>query len=58
MLTVDDSAAQASLGGPAALAWCGHGSFSVSVTAVAGSLGAAEEEVRAVVAAQLDRLPP
>jgi hypothetical protein len=58
MLTVDDADAQASLGGPAALAWCGHGSFSVSVTAVAGSLGAAEEEVRSVVAAQLRRLPP
>jgi hypothetical protein len=58
MLTVDDEAAQATLGGPAALAWCGHGPFSVSVTSVAGSLGAAEDEVRAVVEAQLDRLPP
>jgi hypothetical protein len=58
MLTVDDAAAQATLGGPAALAWCGHGPFSVSVTSVAGSLDAAEEEVRAVVEAQLDRLPP
>jgi hypothetical protein len=58
MLTVDDAGAQASMGGPAALAWCGHGPFSVSVTAVAGSLEAAEEEVRAVVEAQLDRLPP
>jgi hypothetical protein len=58
MLTVDDTAAQTSLGGPAALAWCGHGPFSVSVTSVAGSLEAAEEEVRAVVEAQLDLLPP
>ena len=58
MLTVDDAGAQATLGGPAALAWCGHGSFSVSVTCVADSLGSAEEEVRAVVRAQLDRLPP
>jgi hypothetical protein len=58
MLTVDDAAAQESLGGPAALAWCGHGPFSVSVTSVAGSLAAAEEEVRAVVEAQLDELPP
>jgi hypothetical protein len=58
MLTVDEKAAQESLGGPAALAWCGHGAFSVSVTSVAGSLGAAEAEVRAVVKAQLDRLPP
>lgn len=58
MLTVDDAAAQGSLGGPAALAWCGHGPFSVSVTSVAGSLTAAEREVRAVVDAQLGRLPP
>ena len=29
MLTVDDAAAQEALGGPAALAWCGHGPFSV-----------------------------
>ena len=58
MLTVDDAAAQQKLGGPAAFAWCGHGPFSVSVSSVAGSLGAAEEEVRAVLADQLDRLPP
>jgi hypothetical protein len=58
MLTVDDAAAQQALGGPAALAWCGHGPFSVSVTSVAESLGAAEEEVRAVVGEQLGRLPP
>jgi hypothetical protein len=58
MLTVDDAGAQAVLGGPAALAWCGHGPFSVSVTSVAGSLDAAEDEVRAVVEEQLDRLPP
>jgi hypothetical protein len=57
MLTVDDASAQASLGGPASLAWCGHGPFSVSVTSVAASLEAAEAEVRAVVRAQLDRLP-
>ncbi len=58
MLTVDDAAGQEALGGPAALAWCGHGPFSVSVTSVAGSLESAEEEVRAVVEAQLERLPP
>ncbi|TFV89059.1 hypothetical protein [Blastococcus sp. CT_GayMR16] len=58
MLTVDDADGQEALGGPAALAWCGHGRFSVAVTSVADSLGAAEEEVRAVVEAQLDRLPP
>ena len=58
MLTVDDAAAQEALGGPAALAWCGHGPFSVSVTSVAASLRAAEDEVRAVVEEQLDMLPP
>jgi hypothetical protein len=58
MLTVDDAAGQAALGGPAALAWCGHGRFSVSVTSVAGSLESAEDEVRAVVTAELDLLPP
>ena len=58
MLTVDDADAQASLGGPAAMAWCGHGAFSVSVTSVATSLAAAEDEVRAVTKEQLDRLPP
>ena len=57
MLTVDDSDAQATLGGPAAMAWCEHGPFSVSVTAVADSLRSAEQEVHAVVEAQLDRLP-
>jgi hypothetical protein len=58
MLTVDDASAQEALGGPATLAWCGHGPFSVSVTSVAESMGAAEAEVRAVVEEQLDRLPP
>jgi hypothetical protein len=61
MLTVDSpeagADAQEALGGPAALAWCGHGPFSVSVTSVAETLDAAEEEVRAVVEEQLDRLP-
>ena len=57
MLTVDDADAQTSLGGPTALAWCAHGPFSVSVTCMADSLESAEEEVRAVVAAPLDRLP-
>ena len=58
MLTVDDADAQQTLGGPAALAWCAHGPFSVSVTSVAATMDAAEEEVRAVVEEQLDRLPP
>ncbi len=58
LLTVEDPGPEADLPGPAALAWCGHGTFSVSVTAVAGSTDVAEEEVRSVLEAQLDRLPP
>jgi hypothetical protein len=58
MLTVDDPPAHESLGGPAALAWCGHGPFSVSVTSVAETMDAAQEEVISVVEEQLDRLPP
>jgi hypothetical protein len=46
------------LPGPAALAWCGHGVFSVSVTSVADSAAGATDEVAAVVRAQLERLPP
>lgn len=46
------------LHGPAASAWCVHGVYSVSATAVSDSVDAAEREVRAVVSAQLDRLPP
>jgi hypothetical protein len=56
LLTVD-GAGQAALEGPAAFAWCGHGRFSVAVTAVAAVADAAEAEVRAVLAEQLDRLP-
>ena len=44
-----------------AFAWCAHGVFSVAVSAVTdpaeGTVGAATEEVTAVVAEQLDRLP-
>jgi hypothetical protein len=57
-LTVEDMEPDVGLNGPAAFAWCGHGVFSVSVTSVADSVDAAEEEVRAVLAEQLDRLPP
>ncbi len=57
-LTVADPDPDVGLGGPAAFAWCGHGVFSVGVTVVAASVDAAEEQVRAVLAAQLDRLPP
>ena len=58
LLAMEDADPQGRLAGPAALAWCGHGVFSVSVTAVADSVDAAEEEVRTVLDAQLDRLPP
>jgi len=57
-LTVDEPESDLGLDGPAAFAWCAHGVFSVGVTAVADSVDAAEEEVRAVVARQLELLPP
>jgi hypothetical protein len=58
LLTVEEPAPDSGLTGPAAFVWCGHGVFSVAVTAVAGSVEDAEDEVRAVLAGQLDRLPP
>ena len=57
-LTLDDPDPDLGLSGPAAFAWCAHGVFSIAVTVVADSVDAAEEEMRAVVAAQVDRLPP
>ena len=57
LLTVDEEP-ETELSGPAAFAWCGHGVFSVSVTAISDSVDAAEEEVREVLADQLDLLPP
>jgi hypothetical protein len=58
MLTVDHAEPDAGLSGPAAMGWCAHGVFSVSVTAVADSVEAAEAEVRSVMAQQIGRLPP
>lgn len=58
LLTVEDAPPGDELAGPAAMAWCAHGSFSVSVRAVAESVDAAEEEARLVLEEQLDRLPP
>jgi hypothetical protein len=43
--------------GPASFVWCPHGVFSVAVIAVASSAGAADREMRAVLARQLARLP-
>jgi hypothetical protein len=57
-LSVDDPEPSLGLAGPTVFAWCAHGVFSVGVTAVAESVDAAEEEMRAVVASQLERLPP
>jgi hypothetical protein len=57
-LAVDDPDPGVGLTGPAAFAWCTHGAFSVAVTAVAGSVDAAQAEVQAVMAEQLERLPP
>jgi hypothetical protein len=57
LLTVEHPDA-GQLHGPSAFVWCVHGVFSVSATVVAESVQAAEAEVRAVVAAQLERLPP
>jgi hypothetical protein len=58
LLTVEDAVPEEDLSGPAAMVWCAQGTFSVSVTAVAESVDAAEDEVRAVLASQLERLPP
>jgi hypothetical protein len=58
LLTVEDAVPEAQLSGPTALASCGHGAFSVAVTAMADSVAAAQEEVRAVLEAQLAELPP
>lgn len=58
LLTVDEATPGTDLTGPAALAFCGHGAFTVAVTAVAASVDTAEEEVRRLLPRQLDRLPP
>ncbi|SNS05911.1 hypothetical protein SAMN06893096_101618 [Geodermatophilus pulveris] len=57
LLVLPDGAPAARVASPAAFTWCPHGVFSVSVTAVAGSVEVATGEARAVTAAQLDRLP-
>ncbi len=61
LLTVERPDPDSRVTGPAAFAWCAHGTFSVAVSAVTGGEGgsveAATEEVTAVVTEQLDRLP-
>jgi hypothetical protein len=58
LLTLEDGAPASGLVWPAAFAWCAHGVFSVAVTVFADTIEAAAEELHAVVADQLDRLPP
>jgi hypothetical protein len=58
LLTVPEADPSTGLAGPTAFAWCGHGAFSVAVTAVADSAEAATAQVRAVVLTQLEELPP
>ncbi|HJX43366.1 MAG TPA: hypothetical protein VJ352_06780 [Geodermatophilus sp.] len=58
LLTVPEAGADTGLTGPAAFAWCGHGTFSVAATVVAEDVEAATAGVRAVVLAQLEELPP
>ncbi|CCG04657.1 conserved exported protein of unknown function [Blastococcus saxobsidens DD2] len=58
LLTVDAPVPQAGLTDPAAFAWCWHGVFSVSVTAVAETADDAVREVGAVLDTQLALLPP
>ncbi|MGY2085579.1 hypothetical protein [Blastococcus sp. SYSU DS0539] len=58
LLTVDTPVPEAGLVDPAAFAWCWHGVFSVSVTAVAATPDDAVREVGAVLAEQLALLPP
>ncbi len=57
LLQLDEGAPAVGVAAPAALAWCARGAFSLAVTAVSGSVESATEEVRAVVTAQLERLP-
>jgi hypothetical protein len=57
LLAVDAPAPRLGLSGPAAMAWCASGFFTVSVAAVSGSPADARTELAAVTAAQLDRLP-
>ena len=53
-----EPAPERGMAGPAAFAWCSDGGFTVSVAAVAASAGEARAEVEAVMAHQLERLPP
>jgi len=54
----EQPAPEQGMAGPAAFAWCVEGALTVAVAAVAASAGEARAEVEAVVAGQLERLPP
>ena len=56
-LLVEEPDPEDGLWGPAAFAWCTRGSFSVAVSAVAGTLDDATGELGEVARDQLDRLP-
>ncbi|MGY1739848.1 MULTISPECIES: hypothetical protein [unclassified Blastococcus] len=56
LLTVERPDPGSRVTGPAAFAWCSSGVFSVAVSAVAGTVQAATDEVTALVPEQLDRL--
>jgi hypothetical protein len=56
LLTVQEAPPASGLDGPAAITWCGHGVFSVSVTAVSDSVEAATAEVQELLPRQLERL--
>jgi hypothetical protein len=58
LLVLEEGAPAAGLAWPSVFAWCAHGVFSVAVTVFAGTVEAAGEELRSVMADQLDRLPP
>lgn len=58
LLTVDEFTAPGGMTGPAVSAWCGHGVFAVSVTAVADTIDEAGREVEQLLPEQLDRLTP
>ncbi|RZU32764.1 hypothetical protein [Blastococcus saxobsidens] len=57
-LVVEQPVPEVGLDEPAAFAWCWHGVFSVSATAVGPTSRDAVREVQAVLADQLELLPP
>ncbi|WP_369134449.1 hypothetical protein [Modestobacter sp. I12A-02662] len=58
LMTVEQPDPAHGMAGPAVFSWCGRGVFTVSVAAVRPGMEDARAEVAAVVAEQLERLPP